>query len=60
VAYLKMKMPGPNGMITIVGDYKHSMSCASAGSSLAKTLVIAEEKKRLSLDGLARHDQPTW
>jgi hypothetical protein len=47
VAYLNMKMPGPRGVITIIGDYKHSMVCASARSSLAETLIIAEEKKRL-------------
>jgi hypothetical protein len=47
VAYLKMKMSGPRGVITIIGDYKRSMAFASAGSNLAKTLIIAEEKKRL-------------
>jgi hypothetical protein len=47
VAYLKMKMSGPRGVITIIGDYKRLMACASAGSSLAETLIIAEEKKKL-------------
>jgi hypothetical protein len=47
VAYLKMMMPGPRGVITIIGDYKHSMVCMSAGSNLAETLIIAEEKKKL-------------
>jgi hypothetical protein len=47
VAYLKMKMPGPRGVITVIGDYKRSMACATAGSNLAETLIIAEEKKRL-------------
>jgi hypothetical protein len=47
VAYLKMKIPGPKGVITIIGDYKRSMACATAGSNLAETLIIAEEKKRL-------------
>jgi hypothetical protein len=47
VAYLKMKMPGPRGVITIIGDYKRSMACATVGSNLAETLIIAEEKKRL-------------
>jgi hypothetical protein len=49
VTYLKMKIPGPRGVITIIGDYKRSMACASAGSNLAKTLIIVEEKKRLKL-----------
>jgi hypothetical protein len=47
VAYLKMKMPGPRRVITIMGDYKRSMACATAGSNLAETLIIAEERKRL-------------
>jgi hypothetical protein len=47
VAYLKMKMLGPRGVITIIGDYKRSMACATAGSNLPETLIIAEEKKRL-------------
>jgi hypothetical protein len=47
VAYLKMKMLGPRRVITIIGDYKRSMACASAGSNLAETLIIAEEKKKL-------------
>jgi hypothetical protein len=42
-----MKMPGPKGIITISGDYKKAMQCASAGSSLAESLVIAAEKKQL-------------
>jgi hypothetical protein len=46
VGYLKMKLLGPNGIITVVGSYKRSMECVSAGSALAEALVIAEEKKR--------------
>ena len=46
-AYLKMKMPDPYGVITISGDYKRAMECASAGSSLAESLIIAAEKKRM-------------
>jgi hypothetical protein len=47
IAYLKMKLPGPNGVITISGNYKRSMECASTGSALAESLVIAEEKKKI-------------
>ena len=32
VAYLKMKMPGPNGIITVAGDYKKAIECATVGS----------------------------
>ena len=47
VAYLKMKMPGPNGPITVSGSFKRSIECAKAGSALAKSLVIAEEKRKM-------------
>ena len=47
MAYLKMKLPGPNGIITIAGNYKRSLECASAGSNLAESLIIAEEKRRI-------------
>ena len=40
-------MPGPRGIITIAGNYKRSIDCASAGSNLTQSLVIAEEKKRI-------------
>ena len=46
-AYLKMKMPGPRGLATIVGDYKKSLECARAGSKLAESLVITEERRQL-------------
>ena len=48
VPNLKMKMPGPEGVITIVGDYRKSLECASDGSKLAKAMVIATEKKRIA------------
>ena len=47
MAYLKMKLPRPNGIITITRNYKRSMECASAGSCLAESLIIAAEKKRI-------------
>jgi hypothetical protein len=46
-AYLKMKLPGPRGVITVWGCYKKTMECARASSQLAKALVIAEEKCHL-------------
>jgi hypothetical protein len=46
-AYLKMKLPGPRGVITISGCYKKLMECARASSKLAEALVIAEEKCQL-------------
>ena len=46
-AYLKMKMPGTKGIITINGEYENSSACVAASSRLAESLVIAAEKKLL-------------
>jgi hypothetical protein len=46
-AYLKMKLPGPRGVITVSGCFKKSLVCAKASSQLAEALVIAEEKRQL-------------
>jgi hypothetical protein len=45
--YLKMKLPGPRGVITVSGCFNKSMECARASSQLAKALVIADEKHQL-------------
>jgi hypothetical protein len=45
--YLKMKLPGPRGVITITGCYMKSIECARASSKLTEALVIAEEKRQL-------------
>jgi hypothetical protein len=46
-AYLKMKLPGPRGMITVLRCYNKSMECARDSSKLAEALVIIEEKRQL-------------
>jgi hypothetical protein len=46
-AYLKMKLPGPRGVITVSGCYKKSIECVGASSKLAEALGIAEEKRQL-------------
>jgi hypothetical protein len=46
-AYLKMKLPGPRGVITVSRCYNKSIECARASSKLAEALVIAEEKRQL-------------
>ena len=46
-AYLKMKMSGPKGLITITGDYRKSLECARDGAKLAESLVIVEERCQL-------------
>ncbi|KAK1611620.1 hypothetical protein QYE76_035293 [Lolium multiflorum] len=66
--YLKMKLPGPKGVITVAGDYRRSMDCATQSSKMAQTLVIATEKQLIH-DAVAlakaaqRHagcGQPGW
>ena len=37
-AYLKMKMPSTEGVITVSGDYQKSSDCAAASSRLADSL----------------------
>ena len=44
--YLKMKLPGPNGITTVTGDFRKSLECTSAGGNLADSQVIAEEKRQ--------------
>jgi hypothetical protein len=46
-AYLKMKLLGPRGVITISGSFKKSLACAKESSQLAEALVIVEEKRHL-------------
>jgi hypothetical protein len=46
-AYLKMKLPGPRGKITVSGSFKKSLVCAKESSQLAEALDIAEEKRQL-------------
>jgi hypothetical protein len=46
-AYLKMKLPGPRGMITVSGSFKKSLACAKESLQLAEALVVAEEKRQL-------------
>jgi hypothetical protein len=59
-AYLKMKLPGPRGVITITGCYKKLIECARASSKLAEVLVIAEEKRHLlQRVALTQPGQPT-
>ncbi|KAK1680824.1 hypothetical protein QYE76_041672 [Lolium multiflorum] len=60
--YLKMKLPGPKGVITVAGDYRRSMDCATQSSKMAQTLVIATEKQLIhdavALAKAAQADMP--
>jgi hypothetical protein len=46
-AYLKMKLPGPRGVIAVSGSFKKSLARAKESSQLAEALVIADEKRQL-------------
>ncbi|KAK1609247.1 hypothetical protein QYE76_032920 [Lolium multiflorum] len=60
--YLKMKLPGPKGVITVAGDYRRSMDCATQSSKMAQTLVITTEKQLIhdavALAKAAQADMP--
>ena len=45
--YLKMKMPGPHGVITISGDFKRSNECEAACVDIAESFAVIEELERL-------------
>ncbi|KAM3272910.1 hypothetical protein ACQJBY_042770 [Aegilops geniculata] len=46
-AYLKMKLPGLKGLITVTGNYRKSLECTRDGAKLAESLVVAEERRQL-------------
>ena len=56
-SYLKMKLPGPHGIITMASDYKRSIACTSADSKLAESLVAAEEFKEIKRPIAAEHPE---
>ena len=41
--YLKLKMPGPKGVITVTGDRKKAEECFQKGSKIADSRVTAVE-----------------
>lgn len=44
--YLKLKMPGPNGVIMVSGDFQHTHKCGVGNVALAKAeLAVAEFAK---------------
>jgi hypothetical protein len=46
--YLKMKMPGPNGVITIGSAYKHAYECTEYAEALFESEALAADLERLS------------
>lgn len=43
----QMKMSSTKGILTVVGDYKKSTTCAADSNRLAESLMIAAEKRLL-------------
>ena len=52
--YLKLKMPGPNGVITIESTYEHAYDCDVECIEYAEALVEAETLI-VDLDRLGNH-----
>ena len=48
-AYLKLKMPGPNGTITISGDVDKAIECEKGNAVFAESVITSEELERLKL-----------
>ena len=45
--YLKLKMPGPNGVITVSSAFSHAFACDREHYELATTVVNSSELPRL-------------
>jgi len=45
--YLKLKMPGPNGVITVSSSFSHAFMCDREHFELATTVVNSSELPRL-------------
>ncbi|KAK1682827.1 hypothetical protein QYE76_043675 [Lolium multiflorum] len=41
--YNKLKIPGPNGMITVSGDYKKARDCKEGEAAFAESVISGEE-----------------
>ncbi|XP_066341619.1 uncharacterized protein [Miscanthus floridulus] len=46
-AYLKLKMPGPNGIITVSSTFSHAFTCNHKHLELATTVVNSSELPQL-------------
>ena len=43
--YLVMKIPGPNGVLCLKGDVRHTYLCDKESCELAESLVMEEESQ---------------
>ena len=49
-AYMKMKIPGPRGIITVHGDLDKSIECEQGNAVYAENAVSVEELEKLKLE----------
>lgn len=50
--YLKLKIPGPNGVITLTGDRKRAEDCLQHGSAIADSQMAAVELDKYKKTGV--------
>ena len=48
-AYLKMKLPGPNGIITVHGDVDRAIECEKGNAVFAESVITTEQLEQLKL-----------
>ena len=48
-AYLKMKLPGPNGIITVHGDIDRAIECEKGNAVFAESVIATEQLEQLKL-----------
>jgi hypothetical protein len=46
--YLKLKMPGPNGVITVGSTYRHAYECVEYAEALTETEALIADLECLS------------
>ena len=60
--YLKLKMPGPRGVITVTGNWQKAEECFQKGSKIADAQMVAVEmqeyKKNADPSDLLRSKKP--
>jgi hypothetical protein len=60
--YLKLKMPGPNGIITVSGSFEQAYSCSCQHFELATIITNSAKLKRLCkmvVEDAPDHNEPT-
>ena len=55
--YNKLKIPGPNGMITVSGDFKKAQECKEGEAAFAESVISGEEMQgyRAAVDPAEMH-----